>query len=59
MKNYSADFVNVLSKLDWSAVLKCNEVENSWGNFKSLFLDAVENAGSRFCGELSKELNHG
>ena len=43
MKNYGADiFVHCLSKLDWSAVLKCNEEENAWGHFKSLFLHAVD-----------------
>lgn len=43
MKSYSADvFVHCLSKLDWSALLKCNEVKNACSNFKLLFLDAVD-----------------
>ena len=43
MKNYSsAEFCTMLSRLDWSSVFSCNDVNQAFQNFKDLFLNCVD-----------------
>ena len=42
MKNYSKEkFCENLTKLDWFKVINCDTVNESWENFKKLFLDSI------------------
>ena len=43
LKNYSVhDFLNKLRNVDWSSVINCTNVNEAWENFKTKFINVID-----------------